>query len=165
MLFRSERSFAALRMTLLHRLRLIRNTSYLKCIGVKGSHAEYGGRAWHHFLSYCNRKSMVVSIFLHRRCSIRHKHARRLYSHPRCTILKAGGQAFRFHPQLLIDVTLKSVCKTCHGNITEVSMRNMDLKKTGTDIWLYHKRERPCHSDTQYTECVIPFHHHLITLR
>src|SRR5712692_4658638 len=33
-----ERSFAALRMTLLHRLRLTRKTSYLKCIGHKGPH-------------------------------------------------------------------------------------------------------------------------------
>src|SRR2546422_9177011 len=31
-----QRSFAALRMTILHRLRLTRKTSYLKCIGVKG---------------------------------------------------------------------------------------------------------------------------------
>src|SRR2546428_13978417 len=31
-----ERSFAALRMTILHRLRLTRKTSYLKCIARKG---------------------------------------------------------------------------------------------------------------------------------
>ena len=35
-----QRSFAALRMTILHRLRLTRKTSDLKCIGLKGREAS-----------------------------------------------------------------------------------------------------------------------------